>query len=146
MSYRSIPGEKGTFPVSDASTLSRNVHTCQGSILIFEDDEVYGQTIGSVLRNAGYDVTVVGHFQPALEMLSGSEPLDLLIADIVVPQGVNGMALSRMARMRRRDLKIIYITGYDLPGAEQEALGPILRKPIPEEVLLSEVTRALRAD
>lgn len=125
------------------SALSHPVRACQGNILIFEDDEAYGHVLGRVLRNAGFDVTVVAHFQPALELLSGSEPLDLLVADIVVPQGVNGMALSRMARMRRRDLKIIYMTGYDLPGAEQEALGPILRKPIPEELLLAEVKRAL---
>lgn len=132
--------------MNDPSAVSRHVHACQGRILIFEDDEVYGEALGTILRNAGFDVTVVAHFQPALELLSGNTPLDLLVTDIVVPQGVNGMALSRMARMRRRDLKIIYITGYDLPGAEQEALGPILRKPIPEEVLLSEVKRVLKAN
>lgn len=75
--------------------------------------------------------------------MSGDQPLDLLLTDIVVPEGVNGMALSRMALMCRRDLKIIYITGYDLPGAEREALDPILRKPVADEVLLAEVRRAL---
>ena len=47
-----------------------------------------------------------------------------------MPDSVNGIALSRMARLRRRDLKVIYITGYSIPGVEREALGPILRKPV----------------
>jgi len=135
---------KGKGSVSDACTAPKmNRPVPGGRILIFDDDPTYGEALGAVLRSAGFEVAVSAHFHPALELLGGDQPLDLLLADIVVPEGVNGMALSRMARMRRRDLKIIYITGYDLPGAEQEALGPILRKPIADDVLLSEVRRVL---
>jgi hypothetical protein len=48
-----------------------------------------------------------------------------------------------MARLRRRDLKIMYLTGYNIPGIENEALGPILRKPIDDAVLVSEVERMM---
>lgn len=131
--------------MSHACSPFANQSASQGRILVFDDDRTYGEALGAVLRNAGFDVTVSAHFHPALELLSGDQPLDLLLADIVVPSGVNGMALSRMARMRRRDLKIIYLTGHDLPGAEQEALGPILRKPVTDQVLLAEVRRVLAA-
>ena len=96
-----------------------------------------------VLRNAGFDVAVAAHFQPALKLLGGRQPLDLLLADIVAPEGINGLALSRMARMRRREIKVIYMTGYDVPGAEQEALGPILRKPIADDRLVAEIRHVL---
>ena len=132
-------------PVMDNPT-ARGTTNRQGCILVFEDDPIYGEALSAVLRHAGFHVTVAAHFQTALDVLGGSQPLDLLLADIVVPEGVNGMALSRMARMRRRDLKIIYLTGYDLPGAEHEALGPILRKPVADDVLISEVKRALDAN
>ena len=48
--------------------------------------------------------------------------------------------------LRRHDLKIVYVTGYNVPGAEREALGPILRKPVDGALLLREVELALAAD
>jgi CheY-like chemotaxis protein len=75
--------------------------------------------------------------------LNTSGPLDLLLVDIVMPGGVNGLALSRMAKMRRSDLKIIYLTGYTIPGADREALGPILRKPVDNALLIEEIARTL---
>jgi CheY-like chemotaxis protein len=70
-------------------------------------------------------------------------PLDLMVCDIVMPERVNGLALGRMARLRRRELKIVYITGHDIPGIEDEALGPVLRKPIDNDLLVWELERAL---
>ena len=60
-----------------------------------------------------------------------------------MPERVNGIALSRMARMRRPGLKIIYLTAYDIPGIEDEANGPVLRKPIDDDRLVAEVRHAL---
>ena len=62
-----------------------------------------------------------------------------------MPDSVNGIALSRMARLRRRDLKVVYITGYDIPGVDREALGPILRKPVDNQLLIGEIARVLSA-
>ncbi len=129
--------------MSDEASITSDPAGPHGHILVFEDDEVYGHAVSTILRKAGFDVAVAAHFQPALELLGSERPLDLLVTDIVVPDGINGVALSRMARMRRRDIKVIYMTGYDVPGAEQEALGPILRKPISEVQLVAEVKRAL---
>ena len=98
-----------------------------------------------LLRSEGHEVEQVRDFGLALKRLTADEPLDLLLTDIVMPNTVNGIALSRMARMRRPDLKILYMTGYDLSGAENEALGPILRKPVSGECLVAEVKRLLAA-
>jgi CheY-like chemotaxis protein len=95
------------------------------------------------LRNAGFQVSAAADFRLALEILEAEQPLDLLVVDIVMPGSVNGLALSRMARMRRKDLKILYVTGYSIPGAEREALGPILLKPVDDQQLVAEVERAL---
>jgi CheY-like chemotaxis protein len=112
---------------------------------VVEDDSASAAAYGRVLRDAGYKVTVAPDFRMALRTLEANAPLDLLLVDIVMPGGVNGLALSRMARMRRRDLKIIYVTGYDIPGADKEALGPILRKPLADDRLVSEVEHVLAA-
>ena len=126
-------------------TVSQDLATGKGNILVVEDDRICGEALCQVLTSRGYDVTLATGFQTALEILEAESPLDLLLVDIVMPDGVNGLALSRMARLRRRDLKVLYMTGYNIPGAEQEALGPILRKPIDNDVLLEEVGRLLLA-
>jgi CheY-like chemotaxis protein len=112
-------------------------------ILLVDDDKVFGEAVGQTLRHAGFQVTVATNFTAALERLEAALPLDLLLADIVMPSGVNGVALSRMARLRRPDLKVLYLTGYHIPGADREALGPILLKPIDDARLINEVEQAL---
>jgi CheY-like chemotaxis protein len=112
-------------------------------ILLVEDDVPLGEAYSKILRDAGFAVSLAVDFRLALQVLEAERPLDLLIADVVMPGSVNGFALSRMARMRRRDLKVLYLTGYHIPGADQEALGPILRKPFEAEDLLREVESML---
>jgi CheY-like chemotaxis protein len=89
-------------------------------------------------RDTPYD------YRLALQILEGENPIDLLITDIVMPDGVNGMALSRMARLRRqRDPRVIYVSGYDIPGLDREAHGTILRKPVGDDQLLAEIAQTL---
>ena len=88
---------------------------------------------------------VAPDYRLALEMLESDEPIDLLLTDIVMPDRVNGMALTRMARMRRRDIRLIYLSGYDIPGLEREAHGTLLRKPVSDDLLLAEIVRTLLA-
>jgi CheY-like chemotaxis protein len=119
--------------------------SARAHILLVEDDAALGDSIGRILRRAGFDVSLAVDFRLALQILEAEQPVDLLLSDIVMPGSVNGIALSRMARLRRRDLKVVYLTGYNIPGIENEALGPILRKPIDDAVLVSEVERVLAA-
>jgi len=125
-----------TFPGADAGK-------CR--ILVVEDDRTFGETLCQVLDREGYHATLATDFQAALEILEAEQPLDLMLVDIVMPDGVNGIALSRMARLRRRDLKVVYITGYNIPGVDREALGPILQKPVDNQLLIEEIARVLSA-
>lgn len=112
-------------------------------ILFVDDDVAWGQSAAEELRQKGFDVCLVPDYRGALTELDSDRPIDLLIADIVMPRNVNGVALSRMARMRRHDLKVMYVSAYDIPGADEEALGPILRKPLDIGRLATEVHRFL---
>jgi len=77
--------------------------------------------------------------------LESPRSIDLLLTDLVMPERVNGVALSRMAQMRRPQIKVIYLTAYDIPGVEKEVFGPVLRKPVDDEHLIAEVKRVLAA-
>ncbi len=106
-------------------------------ILVVEDEAANRYSITKVLEKAGYDVRGVPDHREALYILNTEEPLDLLITDIIMPDRVNGFALARMARMRKPDLKVLYMTAFDIPTDEAE--GKVLRKPISDTDLVSEV-------
>jgi DNA-binding NtrC family response regulator len=112
-------------------------------ILLVDDDEVFRDATATLLRSVGHQVRTAPDHRLALEILERSDPVDLLILDIVMPDRVNGFALARMARLRRPELKVIYISGFDIPGAATEALGPIIRKPLDVDQLLDQIARIL---
>lgn len=103
-------------------------------ILLVDDDEALRYATAKLLAAAGYDVVQAGDFRDALPIIEDSKPLEFLVTDAVLP-GVNGFALARMARLKRLDIRCIYITGFDVPV--HEAIGPILRKPFTSEQLLA---------
>ena len=115
----------------------------QRRVLVYEDDEASGLAFATVLRRAGYEVRLASHFEQALNALEDKNPPDLLVADIVTPGGVNGLAMARMALMKCPSIKVIHVTGYSLPDVEALSLGPVLRKPVDADALLAEVRRLL---
>jgi CheY-like chemotaxis protein len=123
--------------------LTPPVATDKGHILLVEDDDACREALGRVLQREGYAVSLAPDFREALDILESEQRVDLLLTDVVMPDRVNGVALARMARLRRQELKVVYMTAYNIPGIEREALGPILRKPVEDDVLISEITKAL---
>jgi len=112
-------------------------------ILLVDDDESFRYAAEKTLSEAGFTVTGASDYRKALDVLNGSAPIDLLLTDVVMPNRVNGFALARMAAMRRSDLRVLYMTAYDVPT--NEAMGKILRKPIAGEQLIAEVNQAIAA-
>jgi DNA-binding NtrC family response regulator len=128
------------------ATLPRDDRTTGGAILLYENDVSCAQSFANILCSAGHTVQITNHFMPALVALEAEQPIDVFLADVVFPEGgVNGMALARMALVRRPGLKVIYVTGHDVPRLDKEASGPILRKPVSDDQLLAWVDRALAA-
>jgi CheY-like chemotaxis protein len=113
-------------------------------VLIVDDNAEFAESCAGVLRAVGYTVLIAPDHRLALELLEGKQRIDLMLTDLVMPGRVNGMALARMARLRRPGLGLLYMTAYDVPGAESEAMATILRKPVDNQRLIEEVGRALR--
>lgn len=120
-------------------------HAGARRILLVDDDEVFREASATLLRSSGYEVILASDHRLVLQILESDKPIDLLIADIVMPERVNGLALGRMARLRRPEIKLLYISGYDIPGLQDEALGPIIKKPVDNDRFLAEVGRALES-
>lgn len=116
------------------------------SILVVEDDEPYRRLVVRMLDQAGYSVIAAEDFTSAIAVIESPTPIDLLLADIAMPAGTpHGMAIGRMAELRRRSLKVLYMSGtYDLGElARFSSDAKILKKPFTVRQLTDAVAEAL---
>src|SRR3569832_1497951 len=113
------------------------------TILIVEDDPELSYTFSRILAGVGHDVIVALDGLSALEKLDSSERIDCLVVDLVMPKGhPNGVSIGRMARQKRRELSVIYMTGHpDLPQKVEDA--EVLLKPIAANHLIREIAARL---
>jgi CheY-like chemotaxis protein len=81
-------------------------------ILIVDDDGDLREFVQSTLVDAGFQVASVADAPSALAHMRRQTDLDLVITDIVMPDGMDGCALGQAIRLERPDLKIIYMSGY----------------------------------
>lgn len=112
-------------------------------ILLVEDDGDVRDYTATLLEEAGYDVCVASHAEEAETWLRKGEPIDLLVADIVMP-GRNGIDLAFSFRRLRPDAAILFVTGYTRHiAADRLEEWEILEKPYQRDALLHAVRRAL---
>jgi CheY-like chemotaxis protein len=111
-------------------------------VLVVEDESVVRDLVVDVLRELGYRTVEAADGQAGLRILESDARIDLLISDVGLP-GLNGRQLADMARRRRPDLKVLFMTGY----AENAALAggfldpgmQMITKPFAVEALATRV-------
>ncbi|WP_311268554.1 ATP-binding protein [Sphingobium sp. WCS2017Hpa-17] len=109
-----LPRHHGSAAANDAQDVpSTPLRGGAETILLCEDDDNVRAYSLEVLRDLGYDVIAASDGPAALTALETAErPVDLLFTDVVLPGGMTGADLSRTARTRWPDLKILFTTGY----------------------------------
>jgi CheY-like chemotaxis protein len=79
---------------------------------VVEDDEDVLVVAAESLRELGYQVVTAGNAAQALEILMGDRAVDLLLSDVIMPGGMNGVQLTVEARRIRPELKVLLTSGY----------------------------------
>jgi CheY-like chemotaxis protein len=83
-----------------------------GTVLVTEDDRDVLTIATQTLRLLGYEVYTATNATEALAILKQGTPIDILFTDIVMPNGINGIALAREARRILPEIKILLASGY----------------------------------
>jgi len=158
LNVQSTPGQGTTFrvhlPISPApqpqNTVSAQTKTPGGSetILLVEDDPAVRSAAQATLQHQGYTVLVCDH-GIAAQAVSRQYPdtIDLLLTDIVMPEGLYGRELAAQLVKERPGLKVIYMSGYnaELAGGELtlQTNQRFLQKPFRPNQLLALVRSCL---
>jgi len=90
-------------------------------VLVVEDESVVRLLVVEVLKELGYYALEAESGASALRILQSNQRIDLLIADIGLPD-IDGRALADAGIAKRKDLKVLFMTGY----AEKAASGSFL--------------------
>jgi len=81
-------------------------------VLLVEDDTIIRLTLVELFENAGLRTYDVGSATCALMLLGDPRRrIDILVTDINLGTGDNGLVLAMEARQRQPQLQVIYITG-----------------------------------
>ena len=121
-----------------AGALPRN-----GNILVVEDNAMVLEMVREVLERSGYLVLAASHPEEALEMMrTRSEPMDLLLSDVVMPQ-MSGPELHERLNELLPGLRGLFMSGYASSqvvhkGALREGVN-FIAKPFTSEELLAKV-------
>jgi len=83
------------------------------SILVVEDEPLVRAFVCEALQHHGYRVLDADCGQKALEVWERiGQNVDLLLTDMVMPNGISGSSLAKMLLDHKQDLKVIYMSGY----------------------------------
>lgn len=119
-----------------------------GRILIVEDDRSFGAMLQKWFERHGFSATLCSGMVAAQEALSRTEPYEVVLSDLRLPDG-DGIMLLNWLKERRLPVPVIIMTGY---GEIQTAVSAIklgafdfLEKPINPAILTKKIEAAFEA-
>jgi PAS domain S-box-containing protein len=118
--------------------------TQSGTVLLVEDNPDVAQVTMLMLEELGYAVKAVGSAVSALAALDKND-VDLVISDIAMPGGMNGLALARVLRELKPALPVLLVSGYSDLAAQAGSEFTLLRKPF-DRAELSRTTARMIAE
>jgi len=129
----SEPGRGSTFSVflPARSEPLPSGHTRPGSdtqvkggeetILVVEDEPLLRDMAHTILKDCGYKVVEARSGVQALDVWKHHPgKIDLVLTDIVMPEGISGMELAKKLLPARPSLKVIFASGYSMEELDTE--------------------------
>jgi PAS domain S-box-containing protein len=102
----------------------------QGTVLLVEDDLAVAELTAALLAHSGYAVRLAHSAAAAMQVLRSGEAIDAVFSDIVMPGGMDGMALGRAIRAEFPGMPILLTTGFSHAASQGADTGvEIIAKP-----------------
>ena len=133
-----------------ATKLDALARSEQGAtVLVVDDEPTVRMLVTDVLEDLGYASIVAGDSTAGLKVLQSGVAIALLVTDVGLPGGMTGRQMAAAARLKRPDLKVLFITGY----AENAVLGhghlapgmEVLTKPFAMDAMAARIQSLIEA-
>ena len=120
------------------------------TVLVVEDEAAVRDLVGECLRRCGFRVLEAGTGAEALRIWKQHrDEVDLLLTDIVMPEGMSGRELGEQLQAEKPGLKLVYTSGHgrEIADADTDFLAGnfYLPKPFTPAVLTRTVRQCLDA-
>jgi CheY-like chemotaxis protein len=92
------------------------------TVLVVEDDPHFAKVAVSLVESLGYPVVYARSGPAALTVIDEGASVDILLSDVVLPEGMTGPELARRVREARPGVHVIFMSGY--PSDAMGSLGP----------------------
>ena len=116
---QSLPQTQSAAPPAASPTIGGNER-----ILIVEDEEMLRELAREILRDSGYQILEAASGREALIVWQQHEgKIDLLLTDMVMPEGVSGVELAERLVAETPQLKVVFMSGYTSDDVSAEMLA-----------------------
>ncbi|MHB1060072.1 MAG: ATP-binding protein, partial [Rhodanobacter sp.] len=119
-------------------------------VLVVEDNRDLLAFSVTALNRLGYRTAQAENAAAALELLRRLPDISILFTDVMLPDGMDGVALAREARRQRPDLKVLFTSGFAQRDLQGEMTLPrdaaLLSKPFRVSELSRHLDRIVAAE
>lgn len=116
-----IPAAGAPTRAADPPISASHVQGGRETILLVEDEATVRELVCASLARYGYKIHAAASGAEAMNEWSARlADIDVLITDVVMPDGVSGWELARRMQTHKPDLRIVFISGYH---ADMTAMG-----------------------
>lgn len=98
-------------------------------VMLVEDDELVRKCLRELLDDVGGQVIAAANAAEALEWIAADGVPDVLVTDLQLGCGMNGLALIAAARLQWPGVRAVLISGTDTPEPPLDPGDRFLRKP-----------------
>jgi nitrogen-specific signal transduction histidine kinase/CheY-like chemotaxis protein len=118
------------------------------NLLIVEDEAILRELVTALLQGFGYRTLVAANGRAALELWrQEGGAVDLLLTDMVLPEGVSGLELAGTLRAEKPALKILFTSGYGVDDLGNDTIQRLkarfLQKPYSSDTLVRSIRECL---
>jgi PAS domain S-box-containing protein len=142
------------FPIAEtgsqlsAPIIEDNLGVPSSAKVLVVDDEVDLLEIAvAYLQDMGYAAVQALDGNAALEIAEHEKDIDVLITDIIMPGGINGVELARRMRRGNPAIRVVYSSGFPADALTERngtlVDGPLLHKPYQQKEFAAVVRRVV---
>jgi two-component system, cell cycle sensor histidine kinase and response regulator CckA len=145
-----LPRAEGELEITVTEHERSSADRGEETVLLAEDEPMLREVVRLQLEDAGYTVLQAHNGSDALLQAQNYKgKIDLLLTDVLMDGGMNGIGLATLLEQARPELKVLYMTGYTADAIDAKGLADlqdkVLQKPFTADVLRHRIREVLAA-